>query len=145
MKSLLQQTSHSKPCLVFPCTPPVTGSCYPAAVSPMCSHWAHFVNSPQPQGSHGGGPRPITGHLWLWAASSVPFPMVSGTDVVSFCVSHTVNKVRRHCYVIRLKAITSGSSCGACIIPPLPPASALRFPTTVWISHFMGQMVKSIL
>ena len=95
-------------------------------VSPMCSHWAHFVNSPQPQGSHVGGPHPITGRLWLWAASSVPFPMVSGTEVVSFCVSHTVNKVRKHCYVIRFKAITSGCSRGAYIIPPLPPASALR-------------------
>ena len=79
------------------------------------------MNSPQPQGSHVGGHHSITGHLWLWAASSVPFPMVSDTDVVSLCVSHTVNKVRKHCYVIRFKAITSESSRGAYIIHPASP------------------------
>lgn len=63
-----------------------------------------------------GGQSPITSHLWLWAASSVPWPPGSDTDVISFCVSCAVNKVRKFCHMACFSALTSGSSHGAQII-----------------------------
>lgn len=120
MKSLLQQPVSPKPCLVFSCTPPVIGSSLP-------------YSSVLPLGAFGEFSSAI-GLPCGWSPSHHWPPLALGSLLRSFSHGewHSCGQFlcEPHCeqgqealHVIRVKATTSESSRGACIIPPPHPCS----------------------